>query len=79
MRTVIHSLAVVRMLAAVLTRRPDRPAWWRRRGDDGMTTAEYAVGTVAACAFAAVLYKLVTSGTVGHLLGEIIAKALHAI
>ena len=28
----------------------------------GMSTAEYAVGTVAACAFAAVLYRVVTGG-----------------
>ena len=29
-----------------------------------MSTAEYAVGTVAACAFAAVLYRVVTGGSV---------------
>lgn len=35
-----------------------------RRDDRGMTTAEYAVGTVAACGFAGVLLKLLTSDTV---------------
>ena len=35
----------------------------RLRGDAGMSTAEYAVGTVAACAFAAVLYRVVTGGS----------------
>src|SRR3712207_8200457 len=30
----------------------------------GMSTAEYAVGTVAACAFAAVLYRVVTGGSI---------------
>lgn len=28
--------------------------------DDGMSTAEYAIGTIAAAAFAAVLYAVVT-------------------
>jgi hypothetical protein len=42
----------------------------------GMTTAEYAVGTVAACGFAGVLYKVVTSHTVLTLLGDVVEKAL---
>ena len=46
-------------------------------GDDrGMTTAEYAVGTVAACGFGAVLYKAVTSDSVGRLLRGVIEQAL---
>jgi Protein of unknown function (DUF4244) len=50
----------------------------RRRlsSDAGMTTAEYAVGTVAACAFAMVLYKVVTSGSVLSALAGIIRSAL---
>jgi uncharacterized protein DUF4244 len=47
--------------------------------DAGMTTAEYAVGTVAAVAFAAVLYKVVRSSTVQAALSSIIQSALHAI
>ena len=47
--------------------------------DRGMTTAEYAVGTVAAVAFAAVLYKVVRSSTVQAALSSIIQSALHAI
>ncbi|MGW4382753.1 DUF4244 domain-containing protein [Kitasatospora sp. NPDC004531] len=39
--------------------------------------AEYAIGTVAACAFAAVLYKVVTSDTVSGALSEILGRALH--
>ena len=31
------------------------------RGDAGMTTAEYAVGTVSACGFGGILYKILTS------------------
>lgn len=45
--------------------------------DAGMTTAEYAVGTVAACGFAGVLYKLITSDLVMSLLKAIIGKAFH--
>ena len=41
-----------------------------------MTTAEYAVGTVAACGFGAVLYKAVTSDVVARLVTEIIRRAL---
>jgi Protein of unknown function (DUF4244) len=42
----------------------------------GMSTAEYAVGTVAACAFAAVLFKVVTGGSIVAALGHLITKAL---
>jgi hypothetical protein len=48
-----------------------------RAGDeDGMSTAEYAVGTVAACAFAAVLYQVVTGGSVVSALGDLVQSAL---
>ncbi|MFD0564081.1 DUF4244 domain-containing protein [Kitasatospora saccharophila] len=47
--------------------------------DAGMSTAEYAIGTVAACAFAAVLYKVVTSSTVSGALSEVLDRALHAV
>jgi hypothetical protein len=43
--------------------------------DAGMTTAEYAVGTVAACGFSGLLYKLVTSPEVMGLLRDVITKA----
>jgi hypothetical protein len=45
-------------------------------GDEGMTTAEYAVGTVAAVAFAGILLKVVTSPSVQAALSAIIARAL---
>jgi uncharacterized protein DUF4244 len=48
----------------------------RRAGDEGMSTAEYAVGTVAAAAFAGLLFKIVTSPEVRTLLTGIIRKAL---
>ena len=44
-----------------------------------MTTAEYAVGTVAAVAFAAVLFKIVTGGDVLAALTGIILHALHQL
>ncbi|KAF4407598.1 MULTISPECIES: DUF4244 domain-containing protein [Streptomyces] len=51
------------------------------RGRDaqaGMTTAEYAVGTIAAAGFGAVLYKVVTSEAVSGALESVIGKALDA-
>ncbi|MQY05479.1 hypothetical protein ACRB68_35550 [Actinomadura sp. RB68] len=42
----------------------------------GMTTAEYAVGTIAAAGFAGLLYKIVTSPQVRGLLVGIIRRAL---
>ncbi len=52
---------------------------WRHvvSGDAGMSTAEYAIGTVAACAFAAVLYKVITSTEVLSLLSGVVTRALH--
>ena len=41
----------------------------------GMSTAEYAVGTVAACGFGGVLYKVITSPAVLQLLKQVISKA----
>jgi hypothetical protein len=49
-----------------------------RRGEDGMTTAEYAVGTIAACAFAALLLAVVRSGGVKAALAAVITTALGA-
>jgi hypothetical protein len=43
----------------------------------GMSTAEYAVGTVAAVAFAAVLYRVVRTPAVASALSTIITSALH--
>jgi hypothetical protein len=43
----------------------------------GMTTAEYAVGTVAACGFGGILYKIITSPEIMGLLRDVISSALH--
>ena len=42
----------------------------------GMTTAEYAVGTVAACGFSGILYKVITSPQVLELMTGVIGRAL---
>ena len=48
----------------------------RRSGEQGMTTAEYAVGTVAACGFGGVLYKLLTNESILDLLSTVVKRAL---
>ncbi|SDE47267.1 Protein of unknown function [Glycomyces harbinensis] len=58
-----------------------KPSWGgkfaaKMRGESGMSTAEYAVGTLAAVAFAGVLLKVVTSGPVQSALTALIEKAL---
>ncbi|HVV31268.1 MAG TPA: DUF4244 domain-containing protein [Mycobacteriales bacterium] len=51
----------------------------RRRAEAGMSTAEYAVGTVAACGFAALLWTLLHSDVVQTALSGLITKALHQL
>ncbi|MEQ4204052.1 DUF4244 domain-containing protein [Actinopolymorpha sp. B17G11] len=48
----------------------------RRADERGMTTAEYAIGTVAAASFAALLIKLLTSEQVQRLLMRVVTSAL---
>ncbi|WP_433499234.1 DUF4244 domain-containing protein [Sphaerimonospora sp. CA-214678] len=48
----------------------------RTRAEAGMSTAEYAVGTIAACGFAALLWKILTSGEVKSMLSALVQKAL---
>ncbi|WP_079177596.1 DUF4244 domain-containing protein [Streptomyces mangrovisoli] len=50
----------------------------RARHDSGMVTSEYAVGIIAAVGFAAVLYKIVTSGEVSAELQDLVKQALSA-
>ena len=44
--------------------------------ETGMTTAEYAIGTLAACGFAALLVTILRSGEVQGLLLGIVRHAL---
>jgi len=45
-------------------------------GDSGMSTVEYAIGSIAAAAFAAVLYAVVTGDSVLSGLESLIRQAL---
>jgi hypothetical protein len=49
------------------------PTSW---AEEGMTTAEYAVGTVSACSFAGLLFKLLTSDFGQSLLQGLLSKIL---
>ncbi|WP_328447744.1 DUF4244 domain-containing protein [Amycolatopsis sp. NBC_00438] len=48
----------------------------RPAADDGSTTVEYAIVTVAVAAFAAVLYTLLTGDSVVSWLTSLVMKAL---
>ncbi|MGH3609098.1 MAG: DUF4244 domain-containing protein [Pseudonocardiaceae bacterium] len=61
------------------------PRWWRLviarlagavDGEAGMSTVEYAIGTIAAAAFAAVLYKVVTGDMIVGALNDLVQRAL---
>ncbi|MGW0251050.1 DUF4244 domain-containing protein [Nocardia goodfellowii] len=45
--------------------------------EEGMSTVEYAIGTIAAAAFGAVLYAVVTGDSIVNALTKIIDKALN--
>ena len=45
--------------------------------ESGMSTVEYAIGTIAAAAFGAILYTVVTGDSIVNALTNIIAKALN--
>ena len=52
--------------------------WWPRvpRNDRGMSTVEYAIGTLAAAAFALVLMKILTGDAVAARMSDLITRAL---
>ena len=56
---------------------------WRTRltlllvDDDGMSTVEYAIGTIAAAAFGAILYTVITGDSIVNALTNIITRALN--
>ncbi|MGH3784397.1 MAG: DUF4244 domain-containing protein [Pseudonocardiaceae bacterium] len=68
------------------TQRSEMIRWqWRRviarlagavDGEAGMSTVEYAIGTIAAAAFAAVLYKVVTGDMIVGALNDLVQRAL---
>jgi hypothetical protein len=63
-------------MARLLRRLLSRRRWAAYGADAGMTTAEYAVGTLAAVAFAGVLLKVLTSPSVQSALSSIVTRAL---
>ena len=62
-RSVIHRLQARLVLLAV--------------DEDGMSTVEYAIGTIAAAAFGAILYTVVTGDSIVNALSNIITRALN--
>ena len=50
--------------------------WFRARGEEGMATVEYALVTVAAAAFAAVLIAIIKSPEVRSALASLVGRAL---
>ncbi len=71
--------SLLSVLLLLVTRARSTARQVRDAVDVGMSTAEYAVGTVAAVGFAVVLYKVVRSPAVSAALSGIISSALHAI
>jgi hypothetical protein len=45
--------------------------------DDGMSTVEYAIGTIAAAAFGAILYTVINGDSIVSALTNIITRALN--
>lgn len=45
--------------------------------ESGMSTVEYAIGTIAAAAFGAILYTVVTGDSIVSALSNIISRALN--
>jgi hypothetical protein len=45
--------------------------------ESGMSTVEYAIGTIAAAAFGAILYTVVTGDSIVSALSNIITRALN--
>jgi hypothetical protein len=56
--------------------RPPYTLPWRPDADDGMSTAEYAIGTIAAAAFAGLLYTVITGDSILDGLTSLIQRAL---
>jgi hypothetical protein len=71
----VRALVAVRSLPVRVATRLTLAGESDRPQDAGMTTAEYAVGTVAACGFSGVLYKVITSPQVLELVKDVISRA----
>lgn len=51
--------------------------WCAAVDDTGMSTVEYAIGTIAAAAFGAILYTVITGDSIVSALTNIITRALN--
>jgi hypothetical protein len=69
-------LAAFNLRASLENTLHDRLTVPPRKGDAGMSTAEYAVGLLAAVGFAALLYKVLTSSQTRDLLTSLLHRAL---
>jgi len=74
-------------MTTIPARTSDRRTPWRRllgrlrqlcADDSGMSTVEYAIGTIAAAAFAAILYAVVSGDSIVGALTTLIQRALTA-
>ena len=64
-------------MAGNMIRRVNAKAALLMLDESGMSTVEYAIGTIAAAAFGAVLYTVVTGESIPDALTGIIEKALN--
>ncbi|OHV22317.1 hypothetical protein BBK14_25565 [Parafrankia soli] len=81
--TMLFLYALLRPRRSVPSPRPRHRRWYRSPRsntgmptDAGMSTAEYAVGTLAAVAFAGVLYAVISSSATRSLISSVVQRAL---
>jgi len=63
-------------MRSLIIRMKNRDGW---NNDDGLSTAEYAVGTVAAAGLGGVLIKLLTSDEVRNLIWTVLSNAFQSL
>lgn len=64
-------------MAGNMIRRVNARAALLMLDESGMSTVEYAIGTIAAAAFGAILYTVVTGDSIVSALTNIISRALN--
>ncbi|MGA5534066.1 MULTISPECIES: DUF4244 domain-containing protein [Mycolicibacterium] len=64
-------------MAGNMIRRVNAKAALLMLDESGMSTVEYAIGTIAAAAFGAILYTVVTGDSIVSALTNIISRALN--
>ncbi|WP_135459074.1 DUF4244 domain-containing protein [Mycobacterium sp. DL99] len=64
-------------MAGNMIRRAKARATLLALDESGMSTVEYAIGTIAAAAFGAILYTVVTGDSIVSALTNIISRALN--